>query len=72
VDSFVVLFIAFKIGNGWSWQLVLAICLVNYAYKFTMAIILTPVIYFMEKQIDRYIGHDVARKMKLAAMGGEE
>ena len=72
VDSFVVLFIAFKIGNGWSWQLVLAICLVNYAYKFTMAIVLTPVIYLIEKQIERYIGYDVAKKMKLAAMGVEE
>jgi hypothetical protein len=36
-----------------------------------MAIVLTPLIYLMEKQIDRYIGHDVARKMKLAAMGEE-
>ncbi len=72
VDSFVVLFIAFKIGNGWSWQLVLAICLVNYTYKFTMAIVLTPVIYLIEKQIENYIGHDAARKMKLAAMGKEE
>ncbi|MCW3088470.1 MAG: queuosine precursor transporter [Sediminibacterium sp.] len=72
VDSFVVLFIAFKIGNGWSWQLVLAICLVNYLYKFTMAIVLTPLIYLIEKQIERYVGHDTARKMKLAAMGREE
>jgi uncharacterized integral membrane protein (TIGR00697 family) len=68
VDSFIVLFIAFKIGNGWSWQLVLAICLVNYAYKFTMAIVLTPLIYIIEKQIDHYLGHDTAQKMKRAAM----
>lgn len=73
VDSFVVLFIAFKIGNGWSWQLVLAICLLNYLYKFSMAIILTPLIYFIEKRIERYVGPETARKMKLAAMGkGEE
>jgi len=72
VDSFVVLFIAFKIGNGWSWQLVLAICLVNYAYKFTMAIVLTPLIYFIEGRIEKYLGHDVTRKMKLAAMGKPE
>lgn len=69
VDSFVVLFIAFKIGNGWSWQLVLAICLVNYMYKFTMAIVLTPVIYLLGKRIDRYVGAETAHKMKLAAMG---
>ena len=72
VDSFIVLFIAFKLGKDWSWQLVLAICLVNYAYKFTMAIVLTPVIYLIEKQIERYIGHEAAHKMKLAAMGMEE
>lgn len=72
VDSFIVLFIAFKIGNGWSWKLVLAICLVNYLYKFTMAIILTPLIYFAENRIDQYLGHETARKMKLAAMGKEE
>ena len=67
-----VLFIAFKIGNGWSWQLVLAICLVNYLYKFTMAIVLTPLIYLIEQQIEKYVGHDTAKKMKLAAMGREE
>lgn len=72
VDSFVVLFIAFKIGNGWSWQLVLAICLLNYMYKFTMAIVLTPLIYLIEKQIERYLGHETAKKMKLAAMGKAE
>lgn len=72
VDSFIVLFIAFKLGRGWSWQLVAAICLVNYAYKFAMAIILTPVIYIIEKGMEKYIGHETAMKMKLAAMGREE
>lgn len=71
VDSFVVLFIAFKVGRGWSWQLVLAICLVNYCYKFTMAIILTPLIYFIEKRIENYLGKETADKMKRAAMGKE-
>ena len=71
VDSFVVLVIAFKIGNNWTWSFVLAVCVVNYIYKFTMAIILTPVIGFVEKRIENYIGHETARKMKLAAMGHE-
>jgi hypothetical protein len=71
VDSFIVLFIAFKIGKGWTWQLVLAICLVNYAYKFTMAILLTPLIYFVEKRIEKYLGHEIAQKMKRSAMGLE-
>ena len=71
-DSFIVLFIAFKIGKDWSWQLVFAICIVNYAYKFTMAIILTPLIYFVEHLIERYVGHDLAKKMKRSAMGQED
>ncbi len=69
VDSFIVLFIAFKLGRGWSWQLVLAICLINYTYKFSMAIILTPLIYFINSRIENYLGHETATKMKLFAMG---
>lgn len=64
LDSFVVLFIAFYIGAGWSFELVLAIGLVNYAYKFTMAIILTPAIYLAHFAIDKYLGADLARAMK--------
>lgn len=67
VDSFIVLFIAFKIGNNWSWQLVLAICILNYSYKFVMAILLTPLIYLAEHFIDGYLGKDVAERMKLEA-----
>ncbi len=69
VDSFIVLFIAFKIGKGWSYQRVLAIGLVNYTYKFTMAVILTPLIYLIEKWIEHYLGHEKTREMKHAAMG---
>lgn len=72
IDSFIVLFIAFKLGNNWSWQLVLAICLVNYAYKFTMAILLTPLIYFIERRLEIYFGPELTRSMKYAAMGKKE
>ncbi len=68
VDSFIVLFIAFKIGRGWSWQLVLAICLLNYAYKFTMAVVLTPLIYLMHHQIEKYLGPSLAQQMREGAM----
>ncbi|MBN9380396.1 MAG: queuosine precursor transporter [Chitinophagaceae bacterium] len=71
VDSFIVLYIAFKIGNNWSWQKVLAVCLVNYTYKFTMAIVLTPLIYLVEHRIEKYLGHETTHKMKRAAMGLE-
>ena len=73
IDSFVVLFIAFKIGNNWPIAQVVAIGLVNYAYKFTMALALTPLIYIAEQRINKYVGEDTARRMKSAAMGqGEE
>ncbi|MEO6538589.1 MAG: queuosine precursor transporter, partial [Ferruginibacter sp.] len=67
VDSFIVLFIAFKIGKGWSLQKVIAIGMVNYAYKFTVAILLTPLIYFIESRIEKYVGAETAKNMKLGA-----
>ena len=67
VDSFIVLFIAF--GTQWGWQRVIAVGLVNYSYKCTMAIVLTPLIYFVEHRIERYLGKDVTAQMKAAAMG---
>ncbi|WP_217602107.1 queuosine precursor transporter [Chitinophaga sp. GbtcB8] len=72
VDSFIVLFIAFKLGSNWTWQQVLAICLVNYIYKFTMAIVLTPLIYLLEKRIEHYLGKETTAKMKASAMGLSE
>ena len=47
----------------------LAICMVNYAYKSLMAIILTPVIYAMENRMENYLGKEKAYEMKQAAMG---
>lgn len=67
VDSYIVLFIAFS--GIFSWQLILAVGIMNYFYKFFMAIILTPVIYFIEKRIENYVGHKTAMEMKRAAMG---
>lgn len=70
IDSYIVLFIAFS--GVFSWQMILAIGIMNYCYKFTMALLLTPVIVFAEKRIENYVGKDAATKMKRAAMGQEE
>jgi len=71
VDSFVVLFIAFKLGpelvgnvEPWSWNQLLAVGTVQYTYKFIMAVVLTPAIYLAHHFIDGYLGHDVAHQMK--------
>ena len=69
IDSFIVLFIAFYIGAGWSFTLVLAIGIVNYIYKFTMAVLLTPVIYGVHYLIDHfYLGETLAEELKKEAM----
>lgn len=70
VDSYVVLFIAF--AGKFTWQEILAIGMVNYAYKFIMAVGLTPLIYLVERAIAKYFGHELTGKMKRAAMGMEE
>lgn len=69
VDSYIVLFIAFS--GKFTWQQILAIGVMNYTYKFLMAIILTPVLYPVEARIEKYLGAETAKKMKLAAMGKE-
>lgn len=80
IDSFVVLFIAFYVGTRinksgndfvWPFNLFIAVGVVNYIYKFTVAIILTPVIYLIHNWIEKYLGHEQATAMKKAAMGDE-
>lgn len=77
VDSFIVLFIAFYIGprisgnqgQPWSLGLVMTICIGNYIYKFVVAVILTPVIYWVHVVIDKYLGAEQSAAMRKAAMG---
>jgi len=56
VDSFVVLYIAFYWGAGWSFGQVTVIALLNYAYKGAVALLLTPVLYGVHQLIDWYLG----------------
>lgn len=68
IDSFVVLYIAFVLGPAkWEFSLFLAIGTVNYLYKFLMAIILTPVIWWMHLVIDKFLGKEEAEYLKAAA-----
>jgi len=69
IDSFVVLLIAFYIGADWPLIRVLAIGLVSYSYKFTMAILLTPLIYLAHSVIDNYLGEELAEELKKTAAG---
>jgi len=72
IDSFVVIFIAFYLNPqySYSWQMVAAIGLVNYTYKFVVAILMTPILYIVHAIIDGYLGKDLAKKlMDMAGRG---
>lgn len=64
IDSCIVIIIAFKLGQDWSWAKVVAIILVGYSYKFLVAILITPVIYLVHHFIEKYLGKDLAQQMK--------
>lgn len=68
IDSYIVLFIAFYFGAGWSLRQVLAIGTVNYIYKFLVAVIITPLIYIIHHWIEKFLGKELASKLKLEAM----
>ncbi len=75
VDSFVVLYVAFKLGpelaggvsEPWPWSRILAVASVQYLFKCVTAILLTPAIYLAHFGIDKYLGAPVAARMKKAA-----
>lgn len=67
IDSFVVLFVAFYLGNDWSLQLVMAIALTNYIYKFIIAIVTTPLIYAAHFAIEKYLGKERADALSAEA-----
>lgn len=55
IDSFVVLFIAFYVFGNWSWQQVISVGIMNYLYKFLVAILATPLLYAAHIGIERYL-----------------
>lgn len=79
VDSYVVLFVAFYIGKRiqtgqgepWSLHQVLVTGTGNYIYKLALAVLLTPLIYFVHAFIERYLGQKLAADLKRAAMEKE-
>lgn len=70
IDSFVVLFVAFYIGGNWTLSLFLAVAIVNYMFKFVVAIVLTPALYLIHAAIEAYLGKDLARQMRARSMEG--
>lgn len=75
VDSFIVLYVAFKLGpqlfgglnDPWPWSRIFAVATVQYIFKFITAVGMTPVIYWFHDLIDRYLGKAAAEQMKARA-----
>ena len=75
VDSFIIVFIAFYFypmffstnSQPWTVNQATMICLGGYLYKFTMAILMTPVTYGVHYAIERYLGSELATVMKRKA-----
>lgn len=67
IDSFVVLFLAFYFlaseNSRWALTQVLSTGLINYIYKFIIAIALTPLLYIAHILIDNYLGEKNAESM---------
>lgn len=70
VDSFVVLFIAFY--GVFPTDQIIAIGITNYIYKFVVALLLTPVIYFGHTLIDNYLGKENSKELTSSAAKGSE
>ncbi len=75
IDSFIVLFVAFYLlkqgqPGQWTLNMVFAVGFVNYVYKVSAAVVLTPVIYVVHKIIENFLGHDLAASLKKEAVEG--
>lgn len=68
-DSFIVLIIAFYIFGNWSLSQVIAVGIINYIFKFTAAILMTPLLYIAHYAITLYLGKETASAMIARAHG---
>lgn len=71
-DSFIILIIVFYLGadpeHRWSWNQIAAIGLMGYFYKVVSAIVLTPMLYVVHGIITRYLGQELAEKLRKSAV----
>jgi uncharacterized integral membrane protein (TIGR00697 family) len=70
IDSVVVTYVAFTLFRGVPVGQTMAWAFTAYAYKFCMAILMTPVIYLIHWMAERYLGRSTADQMKRSAMVG--
>jgi uncharacterized integral membrane protein (TIGR00697 family) len=67
-DSFIVLYIAFVIGpQHWPIKLFLAVGTTNFIYKFLAALAMIPLLYLVRRWIERYLGAELAERLRREA-----
>jgi uncharacterized integral membrane protein (TIGR00697 family) len=72
IDSVVVTYMAFWVLKDWSFSLCTALVLTAYAYKFTVALLSTPLVYLVHAVVERYLGTERAQAMRQAALRGRD
>ncbi len=68
IDSVVVTYLAFWVLRDMSFPLATALVLTAYLYKFTVALLSTPLIYLAHAGVERYLGKEKAQAMRSAAL----
>jgi queuosine precursor transporter len=72
IDSFIVLFVAFYLGGNWTLSMVFAIGVVNYIFKFAVALTLIPALYGIHALIEAYLGKELAMQLRQDAVKSSE
>ncbi len=70
IDTFLVSFVAFYLFGNWSMTFLFALLIVNYPYKFIVAVLMTPLLYVVHFLVEQYLGEDLANKLKNNASNG--
>lgn len=68
IDSIVVTYVAFTLFRGVPAAQTMSWALTAYAYKFLVAILMTPLVYLVHYLCESYLGAETARNMKIAAL----
>jgi uncharacterized integral membrane protein (TIGR00697 family) len=70
VDSLLVTWIAFAAFRGMPMAHATALALTAYAYKFCVAVLATPLLYLAHAVIERWLGSELAARMRADALAG--
>jgi uncharacterized integral membrane protein (TIGR00697 family) len=66
IDSFVVLTVAFYVLGNWTFATVISVGVVQYIYKFIVAVLLVPALILMHGMIERYLGNEAKLEAQTA------